>query len=128
MMNKLMDYLLVSVAVTFLLAASISQSQGDPAQGSLEAYAAGAFARFVRPRLVREARWLAALEPEVEGRAELGIDTDPGGGIDVARVGQTLSTLDEADREVLLARFGPVPISERAVSATITYPACAIEL
>src|SRR5205823_5094151 len=35
MMNKLMDYLLVSVAVTFLLTASISQSQGDPAQGSL---------------------------------------------------------------------------------------------
>lgn len=91
----------------------------DPCQGSLEAYAAGAFARFVRPRLVREARWLAALEPEPEGPPEPGVEVDPGRSVDVARVRQILGVLDEADREVLLARFGSVPISGRALAARL---------
>jgi DNA-directed RNA polymerase specialized sigma24 family protein len=92
----------------------------DPAQGSLEAYVAGAFARFVRPRLVREARWAAALEVDPVGWGGPIAESDPARAIDIARVRQALAALDASDRTLLLARFGQVPISERVLAARLS--------
>ena len=75
---------------------------------------AGAFVRFVRPRLVSEAKWAAVLaddEPLLEGAAEVALEAT-----DLKRMLAALGELDPLDREVLLARFGSPETSERVLA------------
>ena len=85
----------------------------DPSIASLKVYAAAAFARFARPRLVREARWLRMLGDE---EVDIESSDDPGSAIDRERVRSAISRLDAEDRKILAARFGSSPISERRLA------------
>jgi hypothetical protein len=86
----------------------------DPARGPLDRYAAAAFVRFVRPRLVREARWAAALSDEgpLVDSAQKPM-SDP---LEPRLVLAALEELDRVDRDVLLARFGAPDTPERVLA------------
>jgi DNA-directed RNA polymerase specialized sigma24 family protein len=88
----------------------------DAARGPLKVYAAAAFARFARPRLVREARWNRAL---VEDSPEFVSPSDFGESVDADRVRRAFSKLDARDRELLAARFGPEHVSERLLAKQV---------
>ena len=87
----------------------------DPSRGSLTAYAAAAFARFVRPRLVMEARWRAVLSDD-DVASLTSADADVAVGVDVDRVRAAMNELDASDRTVLLARFRSPKVSERTLA------------
>jgi RNA polymerase sigma factor (sigma-70 family) len=90
----------------------------DPAKGSLEGYVAVAFTRFVRPRLVSEARWRASLglQRDVAAASSAAGDLES---IDLDRVRQALQELDPADRDLLWTRFGASRVSERRLAAQL---------
>ena len=89
----------------------------DPSRGRLDRYAAAAFVRFARPRLVREAKWAAAFGDEgrsLEGAQKAGPDA-----LDRSSVLAALDELDRVDRDVLLARFGAPDKSERFLARQV---------
>lgn len=86
----------------------------DPAKGSLASYAATAFVRFARPRLVREARWRETLSPDPTAGISSAVDAPDA--LDVRKVHAALEHLDAGDSELLRERFDDAAISERALA------------
>jgi DNA-directed RNA polymerase specialized sigma24 family protein len=86
----------------------------DPSLATLKVYAAAAFARFARPRLVREARWRRMLADD-EARMQAS-DFDPAFELDMKRVRSAVSHLDPEDQNVLAVRFGQDSGSERRLA------------
>ncbi len=97
----------------------------DPEQGTMSAYVTGAFARFARRRLVREAYWFRHLAADQEGAVRLvaaasmsaysagTASLDP---IDKARLRRAVAALPEEDQRLLLARYGHEGQSERELA------------
>ena len=87
----------------------------DPEQGTMDAYVTGAFARFARRRLVREAYWFRNLEADLPekkpGKQEPTIDP-----IDRKRLRQAVAALSSEDQKLLQARYGQKALSERELS------------
>ena len=85
----------------------------DPARGPLDRYGTAAFVRFVRPRLVREAKWavLSDDEPLLESARKTVPDAP-----EPTMVLAALEELDRLDRDVLLARFGSPDALERVLA------------
>lgn len=88
-------------------------SRYDPSRASLKVYAAAAFARFVRPRLVREARWRQTL---TDWRLEPTSDASPSQAVDVLLTREALARLSSADRALLAMWFGSDALSERSLA------------
>lgn len=86
----------------------------DPSRGLLTAYAAGAFARFARPRLVREARQRALLSGDVALSAST--DPDVAVRVDSDRVRAAMHDLTPPDQAILFERFRSPGVSERALA------------
>lgn len=86
----------------------------DPEQGTMDAYVTGAFARFARRTLVRDAFWFRHLETEPspsKAQPESGLDP-----VDRSRLEQALLALTVEDRELLEARYGTQSMSERELA------------
>ena len=88
----------------------------DPEQGTMDGYVTGAFARFARRRLVREAFWFRHLETEpsasMRGRAAA-TEIDP---VDRQRLRDAVQALSDEDRELLQERYGQDELSERELA------------
>ncbi len=86
----------------------------DSEQGTMESYAAGAFARFARRRLVRDAHWFRHLEGELDDHAsEPTAEPDP---IDSKQLRRAVASLPDEDRRLLTARYGHPPCSARELA------------
>ena len=102
----------------------------DPEQGTMGAYVTGAFARFARRRLVREAYWFRNLTADHEDSTRtiagysaashhgVGYDDatssiDP---IDRARLRRAVAALSDEDRQLLSERYGSQAQSERELA------------
>jgi DNA-directed RNA polymerase specialized sigma24 family protein len=89
----------------------------NPSLGTLKMYAAAAFERFARRRLVREARWIRMLDQDlVDEAADQSSKNDIGLALDIEHVRGVLNQLSSEDREILVARFASEPISERQLA------------
>lgn len=89
----------------------------DASIASLKVYSAAAFARFARPRLVREVRWRQMLgHDEIDEIPVQASSYDLNLSIDWDRVRSAVAQLDSGDRRVLAARFGSDSISERQLA------------
>lgn len=107
----------------------------DAAQGTMSAYVTGAFARFARRRLVREAYWFRNLRTDHEetrrsltgysasryqgvdyGAGSYGAGSSSVDPIDRARLRRAVAALSDEDRQLLSARYGRKAQSERELA------------
>jgi RNA polymerase sigma factor (sigma-70 family) len=96
------------------------QERFEPQKGTLQAYAATAFARFARRRLIRQAQWqrtLSSLDPDsLRGSGDVG--TGEHSLSDQERMRTALAALSAEDRDLLAGRIIGNE-SERAVATRL---------
>jgi RNA polymerase sigma factor (sigma-70 family) len=88
----------------------------DPTKGSVESYVRGAFIRFARPRIIRNAKWTANLwEPHAIALVEEPVDDEREDRLDVAFLREAFASLSPLHRDVLRQRL-IVGTSEREIA------------
>jgi RNA polymerase sigma factor (sigma-70 family) len=87
----------------------------QPEKGTFTSYARGAFSRFARRRLLREARWRQLLVPELVDAARASDEIVATTSGELAEVRNALEALSDDERELVRLRFAE-GFSERAIS------------